>query len=147
MTDNEIINEWKDEIHRAEYIDSSYCDCIDLTLIKNTLDLISRQRTEKEALIAGQETMSKYIEKQQAEIERLQVDNKTLENIIKNTFLEKAGLDIDPLAEVKTEAIKEFAEKLNEKAQIADCFDSYNMVVGTHFIDNLLKEMVGDNNA
>ena len=42
------------------------------------------------------------------------------------------------------EAIKEFAARLNEKAQIADCFDSYNMVVGTHFIDNLLKEMVGE---
>lgn len=147
MTDNEIINEWKDEIHRAEYIDSSYCDCIDLILIKNTLDLINRQQAEKEALIAGQETMSKYIEEQQAEIERLQADNKTLENVIKNTFLEKAGLDIDPLAEVKTEAIKKFAEKLNEKAQIADCFNSYNMVVGTYFIDDLLKEMVGDNNA
>ena len=46
MTDNEIINEWKDEIHRAEYIDSSYCDCIDLILIKNTLDLINCQKEE-----------------------------------------------------------------------------------------------------
>ena len=27
---------------------------------------------------------------------------------------------------------------------MADCFDSYNMVVGTRFINNLLKEMVGD---
>ena len=87
------------------------------------------------------------ITRQQTEIERLQADNKNLENVIKNTFLEKAGLDIDPLAEVKTEAIKKFAEKLNEKAQIADCFNSYNMVVGTYFIDDLLKEMVGDNNA
>lgn len=51
------------------------------------------------------------------------------------------------LKEAKAEAYKEFAERLNEKAQIADCFDSYNMVVGTHFIDNLLKEMVGDDNA
>ena len=48
------------------------------------------------------------------------------------------------IQEAKSEAIKEFAERLNEKAQIADCFDSYNMVVGTHFIDNLLKEMVGE---
>ena len=50
MTDNEIINEWKDEIRRAEYIDGSYCDCIDLTLIKNTLDLINRQQAEIEKL-------------------------------------------------------------------------------------------------
>ena len=48
------------------------------------------------------------------------------------------------LKTAKSEAIKEFAERLNEEAQIADCFDSYNMVVGTHSIENLLKEMVGD---
>lgn len=46
--------------------------------------------------------------------------------------------------EAKAEAYKEFAERLNRKAQIADCFNSYSMVVGTHFIDNLLKEMVGE---
>lgn len=113
-TDNEIINEWKDEIHRAEYIDSSYCDCIDLILIKNTLDLINRQKEE---------------------IERLK--NRDIQIEVSDK-LER---------EIKAEAYKEFAEKLNEKAQIADCFDSYNMVVGTHFIDDLLKEMVGDNNA
>ena len=50
----------------------------------------------------------------------------------------------DRYEHTKTEAYKEFAERLNEEAQIADCFDSYNMVVGTHFIDNLLKEMVGE---
>ena len=50
----------------------------------------------------------------------------------------------DRYEHTKTEAYKEFAERLNEEAQIADCFDSYNMVVGTHFIDNLLKQMVGE---
>ena len=112
MTDNEIINEWKDEIHRAEYIDSSYCDCIDLILIKNTLDLINRQRAEIEKM-RGSTIVSNIMEIQK--IKR----------------------------EAKAEAYKEFAEKLNEKAQIADCFDSYNMVVGTYFIDNLLEEMIG----
>ena len=46
--------------------------------------------------------------------------------------------------EIKAEAYKEFAERLNEKAQIADCFNSYSMVVGARFIDNLLKEMIGE---
>ena len=44
----------------------------------------------------------------------------------------------------KSEAYKEFAERLKDGAQMADCFDSYNMVVGTHFIDNLLKEMIDE---
>lgn len=38
-------------------------------VLSDALDLINRQQAEKEALIAGQETMSKYIEEQQAEIE------------------------------------------------------------------------------
>ena len=44
----------------------------------------------------------------------------------------------------KAEAYKEFAERLKEGAQMADCFDSYNMVVGTHFINNLLTEMIDE---
>ena len=44
----------------------------------------------------------------------------------------------------KAEAYKEFAERLNAEAQMADCFDSYSMVVGTHFINNLLTEMIDE---
>ena len=47
-------------------------------------------------------------------------------------------------SEIKKQAYKEFAERLRNKAQIADNFDSYNMIVGIHFIDTLLKEMVGE---
>ena len=74
------------------------------------------------------------INRQKAEIERLR-GSTIVNNIMESQRIKR---------EAKAEAYKEFAERLNEKAQIADCFDSYNMVVGTHFIDNLLKEMVGD---
>ena len=72
------------------------------------------------------------------EIARLKADNKTLENVIKNTFLKKAGLDIDPLAEVKSEAYKEFAERLKEMWS-NNYYDSPD-VDFDEFVDNLLKE-------
>ena len=74
------------------------------------------------------------INRQEAEIEKLK-GSTIVSNIMESQRIKR---------EAKAEAYKEFAERLNEKAQIADCFDSYNMVVGTHFIDNLLKEMVGE---
>ena len=74
------------------------------------------------------------INRQKAEIEKLK-GSTIVSNIMESQRIKR---------EAKAEAYKEFAERLNEKAQIADCFDSYNMVVGTHFIDNLLKEMVGE---
>ena len=87
------------------------------------------------------------IYRQQEDIERLKADNKTLENVIKNTFLKKAGLDIDPLAEVKAEAIKEFAERLNEK--LCDChivsdgeYCGFDCSDVHECVDNLVKEMV-----
>lgn len=74
------------------------------------------------------------INRQKAEIEKLK-GSTIVSNIMESQRIKR---------EAKAEAYKEFAERLNEEAQIADCFDSYNMVVGTHFIDNLLKEMVGE---
>ena len=74
------------------------------------------------------------INRQKSEIEWLR-GSTIINNIMESQRIKR---------EAKAEAYKEFAERLNEEAQIADCFDSYNMVVGTHFIDNLLKEMVGE---
>ena len=46
MTDNEIIKALENEIRSAEYVDSEYCDGVDLTLIKSAIDLINRQKAE-----------------------------------------------------------------------------------------------------
>ena len=115
MTDNEIIKALEDEVKSAEYVDSYYCNGVDLTLIKSAIDLINRQK---------------------AEIEELKIENKSLRSAANCYKLH--------YNEARTEAYKEFAERLKEEAQMADCFDSYNMVVGTHFINNLLKEMIDE---
>lgn len=48
MTDTEIIKALEKIIHLAEYVDSSYCDGVDISEIKNALDLINRQKAEIE---------------------------------------------------------------------------------------------------
>lgn len=130
MTDNEIIKslelcanngdckECAINPHKGNY---GYCTSL---AIKAALDLINRQQSDKEALIAGQETMSKCIEKQQAEIERLQNTIIALSDYLDISGIDKTDtsfvqtateLNAQIRANVKSEAIEEFVERLNEK--------------------------------
>ena len=86
MTDNEIIKALENEVKSTEYVDSEYCDGVDLTLIKSAIDLINRQK---------------------AEIEELKIENKSLRSAANCYKLH--------YNEARTEAYKEFAERLNEK--------------------------------
>ena len=121
MTDNEIIkalecctDESYENCNECPY-STDTLSCKRLKLLEDSLELINRQK---------------------AEIERLKKEV----SVARDAYISIQ----DRYEHTKAESYKEFAERLNEKAQIADCFDSYNMVVGTHFIDNLLKEMVGE---
>ena len=91
-------------------------ECIHFDKLKETLDLINRQK---------------------AEIERLEKDSKRLK---------KVEMQLDDAMKmynvIKAEAYKEFAERLKENS-IATF--SWNGVVLVEEIDNLVKEMVGDN--
>ena len=121
MTDNEIIkalecctDESYENCNECPY-STDTLSCERLKLLEDSLELINRQKAE--------------IEKLKKEV-----------SVARDAYISIQ----DRYEHTKAESYKEFAERLNEKAQIADCFDSYNMVVGTHFIDNLLKEMVGE---
>ena len=50
MENNEIIKALESEVKSAEYVDSEYCDGVDLTLIKSAIDLINRLQAEIERL-------------------------------------------------------------------------------------------------
>lgn len=98
-----------------------YCvgvNCSSFELHRYALDLINRQKSE---------------------IDRL----KECENLLK---AEKHSL-------IKTEAVKEFANRLKNKIK-TECnpygkptFDYDTSLAIMHYIDNLVKEMVGDDNA
>lgn len=86
-------------------------------IVRKAEEEITRQQAEIEALITGQETLQKYI------------------------------------AKAKAEAVKEFAERLKNKIK-TECnpygkptFDYDTSIAIMRYIDNLVTEMVGENNA
>jgi hypothetical protein len=105
------------------------------TLLKPMLNLINRQKAEKEALIAGQETLQKHIAEQKSEIEMLN-------GYINTNCIDCAGCKQwkCDCSNIKAEAIKEFAERLKTKASDFE----FGKAVWVVYIDNLVKEMVGD---
>lgn len=117
----------------CSYNDIKVCDICIFSKMKIVLDLINRLQEEKEALINGQETLQKYIADLQAENENYSKNNQQMTSDI--LALYKA------LKTAKTSAYKEFAERLKENS-IATF--SFKGVVMVEEIDNLLKELVGE---
>lgn len=138
----------------------------DEQLSKFALDLINRQQAEKEALIAGQETMSKYIEDQQAEIERLKAHEEKEHQYCKNVCEPKYKEEVEWLKKLLAEeeakytkcakrfykeGIKDFAKRLKDyyinHKRYKRLYAHTLIDVFFDVIDNLAKEMVGDNNV
>ena len=120
-------------------------------LIAYALGLINRQQELLEAAIAGQETLQKALAEKNAEIERRKnnlfckvvIDEEKMRNII-NEKVTEFELDIEL---IKSEAIKQFAERLKKHY---DEYDDYDDIYARHIrddIDFLLDDMVGDTNA
>ena len=108
-------------------------------------DEIAEKDAKIEALIARQETLQRHIAEQQEKIIKLEAES--TKPIIHNAVL---GAEFGE--EIKAKAIKEFAESFKNKASKQVLY-SFNEMVETIYtmteeeIDNLVKEMVGDNNA
>ena len=126
MKDEEIMQALESEVYIAEYVDNDFADIVSIKLLKNTLDLINRQR---------------------AEIERLKEENKKLNLMVEsiddymNPLPFKTDFD-NAIETAKSEAVKEFAERL-KKVWFDIGYESPD-VDFEDFIDNLVKEMVGD---
>ena len=60
FTDEEIIKALKEERHLAEYVDSEYCNAVEVSMISDTIDLINRQKSEIERLTKQMEWLTDY---------------------------------------------------------------------------------------
>ena len=49
---DKIINTLEKEIHLAEYVCSDYCDGVEISIIKNAIDIMKSQKAEIEMLKA-----------------------------------------------------------------------------------------------
>ena len=121
MTDNEIIKALENEICSTEYVDSDYCDGVDLTLIKSAVDLINHQKTEIERLKGILVSPSK-------------------------DSMDFCGVLCDYAEELidkaKSEAIKKFADRLKQKSEYYENGQGWEgRICYEDDIDKLLKEM------
>lgn len=105
--------------------------------------MIKTLENNNEVLIAQADKirlLEMVLDEKTAEIERLNIRNKALTAITKNYDWK--------FAKAKSEAIKEFAEKLEEKTELLQTTDYFDpcivRAVRISVIENLVKEMVGD---
>lgn len=124
MTDNEIIHDLE---YKVKHMATG-----DYMLLPDILHLINRQKAEIERL---QEYYKMYYDRMR-EIKELQ------DEVEHSSY--KISLFDETIKTAKSEAIKEFAERLKGHAEPQY---PWLYTVDVDFIDNLVKEMVGENNA
>ena len=150
MTDNEIIKALENEVKSAEYADSYYCNGVDLTLIKSAIDLINRQQEENQNLKGHLEQLKSRYDNAKVEIYRLKNENEILSKNADTAFQDGLNEAQDLYAEqvkaeIKSEAIKEFADRLKQKSEYYENGQGWEgRICYEDDIDKLLKEMVGD---
>ena len=150
-TDNDIVKvleKWRKELiadyQRLKLLDAPM-DCFEeshadtITKLSNALDLINRLQAENDELKSDiailKDSNINLQELYQTEREKVTKAKQKVIGVCKM------------LKTAKAEARKEFAEKLKKEAfKINYCSSSYN-VVDTDDIDNLLKELVGEENG
>lgn len=109
-------------------------------------DLINRQKAENERLQLEIESCNSENAELKTEIERLEKENNSMREDITQSVKELKNLGVlyaKDISKTKSEAIKEFAERLKTVLYMPD-----NRVIGrtiyTDEIDNLVKRMVGE---
>ena len=155
LTDNEIVKalECCGKLH-IENIDSFCNECIFKGkamcigyLCDNSIDLINRLQEENERLqksyLRNQEIFAEQSlenERLKAEIERLKEKNECYAEL-------EQGCYVSGYKKIKAEAIKEFAERLKEKSDSRFDYSELVFEISEEDIDNLVKEMAGEDNA
>ena len=164
MTDNEIIKALEccmkicKDCDNCPCINNDYINVYDCkyALLKNALDLITRQQKENKRLgkevnlvsIQFQDLQERY-EEAQAEIERLkecpkcayEYDGEVMEYCVQGPCP-----NFKTVEQIRSEVVKEFAERLKKRIYRG----GVHPTVEDEFmcdIDNLVKEMVGENNG
>ena len=156
LKDSEIVRALENEIHLAEYVDSDYCSNTEVSLLKSTVDLINRLQKADGKNKDNIRLLQLAIDQKRRKIIRLEEDNQELK--AENERLEKE-FDIMRFTtakrwvkEAKAEAYKEFAERLKEKSKKTEIVCSGALITTNYSIsdknfNNLLKELVGEDNA
>lgn len=137
MTENNIIEGLEALMNIIKLSDEKYIST-STEMLAGALNLIYNLKAEKEALIAGQQSLQKFLASKEAEI-------KGLKNACFCIANERDAIGDclnEAVEEARAEAIKEFAEAFKVKFAKERYRDNY--VIDDEMLDNLVKEMVGD---
>ena len=135
MDNNKIISMIDEYLTEPHSISREWVEA--LTICRQALIDNKKKDTEIDILIRKKEALRDEIAEQKAEIERFSVKEKTLKAIINHYERQ--------LKTSKSEARKEFAERLKEKTkQDVEKYGSCTGYGTIENIDNLLKEMEGE---
>lgn len=78
LTDEEIVKDLINEINRGEWCELTFIECVEVRVLKNSLDLIHRMQDDysnlKERYVKVLGLNEKVIAEQKAEIERLKIN-------------------------------------------------------------------------
>ncbi|MBQ7835505.1 MAG: hypothetical protein IJ385_06945 [Ruminiclostridium sp.] len=141
MTDNEIIKALEchashtDECDDCPNVEISSSGCSEI-MAENALDLINRQKAEIEKLRIQNAKLKKYF--------TVKIDDEKLEELF-----EQAADNIEiNIKKVKSEAIREFAERLKKSILSQLGISTLEKTEAYHFcldeLDNIVKEMTED---
>lgn len=144
-TDEEIVKSLECHAHRTER-KLNCCDCgyiqyqdCSQRMSCDALDLINRLQEKDETRHKVFETKCEELEISKAENERLTIRLRKAEHQLDDSMI--------MYNTIKSEAYKEFAERLKDKKARYNADNFYVIdYIPSKELDNLLKELVGDNN-
>lgn len=156
MTDNEIIRaleccQGNADCANCPYYENNHYQCGN-NFNKDVLDLINRQKAEIEALQKDKKQLESDIIIANNNYEHIKSiwenDYQKLSQVIAK-WKDKYKRLVIQEEDIKAEAVKEFAERLKEYVEPYDVTTGYKIIivnaVEEETIDNLVKEMVGEN--
>ena len=156
MTDNEIVKalEWlesktKEYCEQCAYKNSEVCDICIFDKIKLALDLINLLQAQKDLFETCCARKDEAIRHLEAENERLFSDNQKYLSVMLWGNKKQAKNLVN---NIKTQAYKECIEKVKEHSNKTELVCSGALVrtdytITKEKLDNLLKELVGEDNA
>lgn len=148
LTNNEIIKTLEGAILNAKRCDSKVWS-IEIYKLENALDLINRLQAEKEELVGNNDKLKAEIERLTNAYKQCAWERDVFAEDIKQEIKKDCSYLMLDIKNIKAEAYKEFTEKLKEFMHNKfKALDEYEFeYITERDINNLAKELVGDDNA
>lgn len=147
MSDEDIKKALEQHIHIANYVDSIYCENVEVALLQRMLAFNDKQQAEIEKLKWEKDHFEFKVDDLNGKLEKFK-EYMDIKNGADEREIERLKAEIK---QAKTEAIKEFAEKVVNKLDATHDMVNLNQKVAVTdaiiTVKQIAKEMAGEQNA